>query len=151
MPPNDVTFTPTDLARHPREVMDAARAYAGATIRDKDGTSFVLWSRARGTRAEYLSATYANASTILLDLHRGRPADPLRYGRLGWAASLSDDAREEFVDELLETLARFDVLGVDKTEDLLYAWQETAKIYADPDLRDELQQPLPAPVHDVEL
>lgn len=143
----EMTFQATDLARSTREVMTAAGTPSGAVIRDKDGRSFLLAPAATVSRDRYVLEGLRSAVRVLrlltLDAFHG---EPLLYGDLAWLADLPENDQREFCWEYIKALETISVIGVEGVEDLLYAWQQTARAWADPEIRDQLTAELSAPL-----
>jgi hypothetical protein len=147
-----VTFQATDLARHHRTVVDAARA-GRALLRDKDGTALVL------APAADIERTYQIAE-LALDLIRVRQAVDQGvgnhsagvYGDLAWMSVLPDDVQRRFLDELAETLlVAASGTSLRPVELLLGDWRASAEAWADLETREALPAEEPAPPADVEL
>ena len=148
----DTTFQATDLARRSRDVLSAARTVGGAIIRDKDGESLLVEPAARSGRARYELAGMRNAFRVLRLLSMPAEArDPVLYGELAWLAALSETAQEQFVWEYVRMLEAMDATGPEPVEQLTYEWRQTARAWADEDLRGELIAPLAAPLAHIEL
>jgi hypothetical protein len=148
----DMTFQATDLARRSRDVLSAARTVGGAIIRDKDGESLLVEPAARSGRARYELAGMRNAFRVLRLLampfeHR----DPVLYGELAWLAVLPGADQESFVWEYVRMLEAMGATGPEPVEQLIYEWRQTARAWADEDLRGELLSPQPNPSSHVEL
>ena len=147
-----VAFQATDLARHHRAVVDAARA-GRALLRDKDGTALVL------APAADIERTYQIAA-LALDLIRARQAVDQEvgkrsaglYGDLAWMSVLPDDAQRQFLDELAETLlVAASGTSLRPVEMLLDDWRASAEAWADLDTREAPPAEEPEPLADVEL
>jgi hypothetical protein len=148
----DTTFQATDLARRSREVLVAARTSTGAIIRDKDGESLLVEPAGRSGRVRYELAGMRNAVRVLrlLDM----PADtrdPVLYGELAWVAGLDEDDQRLFAWEFVRALEAIDATGPEPVEQLLYEWRQTARAWADDELRGELSTPLSEPPPAIEL
>jgi hypothetical protein len=147
-----VTYQATDLARHHREVLDAARS-GQALLRDKDGTALVL------APAADVERTYEIAE-LALELIRARraidhdavPRSAALYGDFAWMSVLPDDAQRRFLDELTEgLLVAASGTSLRPVELLLGDWRATAEAWADPDTREALLASEPALLADIEL
>lgn len=148
----DTTFQATDLARRAREVLDAARHPGGALIRDKDGTSFLVTPAGRASRERYALNGMQSAVRALSLLGADRDSrDAVLYGEMAWLAVLPDEEQRRFVWEYLRALETSLGVGLDPVEQLLYEWQQTARIYADADLFAALTGDLDQPLTDIEL
>jgi hypothetical protein len=148
----DSTFQATDLARRAREVMEAARRPGGALIRDKDGTAFSLSPAGGAGRMRYTLAGLRDAVRVLRLLSLAAEVrDPVLYGDLAWAAALPDPEQVEFAWEYIRALESIPSTGVEAVEQLLYDWQQTARIFGDEGLRVSLGTDLDSPLDDVEL
>ena len=149
----DTTFQATDLARRARDVMSAARLPGGALIRDKDGTSFLLAPAGTVSREHYVLAGMKDAVRVLrlVAMPRSPDRDPVLYGDFAWLAELPDDAQCDFAWEYVRLLEAVPGRGTEPVEQMLYEWQQTARAYADEELRGELIGNLGAPLTDVEL
>lgn len=145
------SFQATDLQRKSREVLDAARTAQGALIRDKDGTNLLVLPAGRVSITEYLLAGQTAALRILRLTSEEPAADPLLYGDLGWLAGLPVDMQREFAWEYVQALQAIPSTGIDPVEDLIYDWQQTARIWGDEQLRAELTSPLDGPMENAAL
>jgi hypothetical protein len=150
--PTGTIYQSTDLARRAREVMEAAHQPGGALIRDKDGTSFLLAPARASTIGRYLLDGLRSAVRVFFALQMPvEDRDSLYYGSLAWLAILPDDDQREFVGQYVRALEDVEVTGLHFVEQLVYEWQQTARVWADEALRSELTADLPSPLHDVEL
>lgn len=148
----DVTFQSTDLARRARDVLVAARTSSGAVIRDKDGESLLLEPARRAARRGYELEGLRRAVRLLGVLRLpAEQRDPVLFGEFAWAALLPEADQAQFVWEYVRALEAVSSTGSDTVEQLVYEWQQTARVWADEDLRSELTAPLDAPLHDVDL
>ena len=147
-----ITYQVTDLARHHRAVVDAARA-GRALLRDKDGTALVL------APAAEIERTYEIAE-LALELIRARQAvdrgvgnhSAGLFGDLAWMSVLPDDAQRQFLDEITETLlVAASGTSLRPVELALGDWRATAEAWADLETREALLADEPAPLTDVEL
>jgi hypothetical protein len=147
-----ITYQVTDLARHHRAVVDAARA-GRALLRDKDGTALVL------APAAEIERTYEIAE-LALELIRARQAVDQQvgnrsaglFGDLAWMSVLPDDAQRQFLDEITETLlVAASGTSLRPVELALGDWRATAEAWADLETREALLADEPAPLTDVEL
>lgn len=147
-----LAYQATDLARHHREVIDAARA-GRALVRDKDGTSLTLAPSADIERTDEIAE-------LALELIRARQTveqgvdrrSPTGYGGLAWLSVLPDADQRRFLDELAETLlVAASGTSLRPVELLLDDWRATAEAWADPDTREALLANERAPLVDVEL
>ena len=147
-----ITYQVTDLARHHRAVVDAARA-GRALLRDKDGTALVL------APAAEIERTYELAE-LALELIRARQAVDQQvgnrsaglFGDLAWMSVLPDDAQRQFLDEITETLlVAASGTSLRPVELALGDWRATAEAWADLETREALLADEPAPLTDVEL
>lgn len=148
----DTTFQATDLARRSRDVLVAARTSTGAIIRDKDGESLLVEPAGRSGRARYELAGMRNALRVLRLLDMPQDArDPVLYGELAWVAVLAERDQRMFAWEFVRALEAMDATGPEPIEQLLYEWRQTARAWADEDLRGELIDPIAEPLADIEL
>ena len=147
-----VAYQATDLARHHRAVIDAARS-GQALLRDKDGTALVL------APAADIERTYEIAE-LALELIRARQAVDREteqrsaglYGDLAWLSVLPDVVQRRCLDELTEALlVASSGMSLRPVELLLGDWRATAEAWADPDTREALVAEEAAPLVDVEL
>ena len=147
-----VAYQATDLARHHRAVIDAARA-GRALLRDKDGSALVL------APAAEIDRTYEIAE-LALELIRARQAVDREagqrsaglYGDLAWLTVLPDDIQRRCLDELTEALlVASSGLSLRPLELLLGDWRATAEAWADPDAREALLAEETEPLVDIEL
>ena len=147
-----VAYQATDLARHHRAVIDAARS-GQALLRDKDGTALVL------APAADIERTYEIAE-FALELIRARQAVDREteqrsaglYGDLAWLSVLPDEIQRRCLDELTEALlVASSGMSLRPVELLLGDWRATAEAWADPDTREALVAEEAAPLVDVEL
>lgn len=148
----ETSFQVSDLQRNAREVLDAARTSEGALIRDKDGVNLKVMLASRASRESYVLEGLSDVLRLfrLIDL----PAeirDPFLYGDLIWVSNLQIDAQREFAWNYARTLQAVPANGTEQVEELLYDWQQTARIHADADLHSELVGDLDEPLFDVEL
>lgn len=148
----DTTFQATDLARRSRDVLSAARSVTGAIIRDKDGESLLVEPAGRSGRVRYELAGMRNALRVLrlLDMPE-HSRDPVLYGELAWIAVLPENDQKLFAWEFVRALESLDATGPEPIEQVLYEWRQTARAWADEDLRGELNEPITAPLTDIEL
>ena len=77
--------------------------------------------------------------------------DSLSYGTLSWMAPLSDDDKLAFLEEFLATLQSVSATGPGPVEDLLYDWQQTARVLADPELTARLTANIETRLRSVDL
>jgi hypothetical protein len=147
-----VAYQATDLARHHREVIDAARA-GRALVRDKDGTALILAPAADIERNEEIAG-------LALELVRVRQAieqpderrSPAAYGELAWVSVLPEADQRQFLDELTEALlVAASGTALRPVELLIGDWRATAEAWADPDTRAALIAKEKAPLPAVEL
>lgn len=146
-------FTATDVARASRAVLDRGHRTSGALIRDTDGTALLLAPAAKIRRDEYTRAGFRDAAHLLLALLAKSDTEPSpgALGDLAWLTVLPFEDQVHFVAEYVHALDRADGLGEEPVEQLLYDWQQTARAWADDEVRDGLVGDLPAPLSDVEL
>ena len=149
---NAVAYQATDLARHHREVIDAARA-GRALVRDKDGTALILALAADVERSDEIAR-------LALELVRARQTftlpdelrSPAAYGDLAWVSVLPDDDQRQFLDELTEALlVAASGTSLRPVELLVGDWRATAEAWANPDTRESLLAKEKAPLTTVEL
>jgi hypothetical protein len=147
-----VAYQATDLARHHRAVIDAARS-GQALLRDKDGTALVL------APAAEIERTYEIAE-LALELIRARQAVDREvgrrsagpYGDLAWLSVLPDEVQRRCLDEITEALlVASSGTSLRPVELLLGDWRATAEAWADPDTRQALMLEETAPLDDTEL
>ncbi len=146
-----VAYQATDLARHHREVIDAARK-GRAIVRDKDGTALILAPAAdiqRTDEIEDLAVELIRARQALDQLGLNSPG---AYGRLSWLSALPDDDRRQCLDELAEALLiAASGTSLRPVEILIDDWRATAEAWADPDTRAALLAREQTPLADAEL
>lgn len=148
----DTTFQATDLARRSREVLSAARSSTGAIIRDKDGESLLVEPAARSGRVRYELAGMRNAVRVLRLLALPEDVrDPVLYGEFAWLAVLPEEEQKQFSWEFVRALEAMDATGPEPVEQFLYEWRQTARAWADEELRGELTAPVTAPLTAIEL
>ena len=149
---SDEVYQATDLARRSREVMDAAHRPGGALIRDKDGTPFLL-APAAASRLEHFALVALRSMTrAFIALQQPRQTrDSLLYGDLVWLAVLPDEDQRTFIGEYARAVEAVDATGVDPVEQLVYEWRQTARAWADEDLREQLMSSDDEPLTDTEL
>ncbi|HEX7431236.1 MAG TPA: hypothetical protein VF293_03495, partial [Candidatus Limnocylindrales bacterium] len=132
-----VAYQATDLARHHRAVIDAARS-GQALLRDKDGTALVL------APAADIERTYEIAE-LALELIRARQAVDREtgqrsaglYGDLAWLSVLPDEVQRRCLDELAEALlVASSGMSLRPVDLLLGDWRATTEAWADPDTRE---------------
>lgn len=146
------TFQPTDLVRRPRDVLSAARTATGALIRDKDGESLLVAPAIRSFLAQYELAAMRNSLRLLrLIAMPELVRDPVLYGEFAWLAVLPASDQEQFVWELVRAIEAVEATGAEPVEQLLYEWRQTARAWADEDVRGDLLAPLVEPLAHVEL
>jgi hypothetical protein len=132
--------------------MDAAHRPGGALIRDKDGTPFLLRAARTTALEQYaLQGLRSAMRTVLVLQQSTAERDPLHYGDFSWLATLPEHDQHEFVVEYVRALEAVEATGTEPVEQLVYEWQQTARAWADEDLRGELTADLPEPLHDVSL
>jgi len=142
MKTEELTFS--TFLRNPREVIDrleygdvvlrrrgapSIRVSFDGRMRDRDdGTSLVARMLADATRDEH-----------------GRQALVRALGHVfAWVDLLPQHAREEFLEEFLRTAEAAAEVGTHAPlAQLVRAWRETAAIYADPELFEQMTGPLP--------
>lgn len=129
------TYTPTDVQRRYREILDVART-GSARIRDTDGTTLVLspagdveflsgFLRHYVDHARFLSALATNAGTPSSAWADGTPYP--------FVAALDDDEVQEFARELSGMLRHAaETHSLEAHEGTIAAWRSTAEIVADP-------------------
>jgi hypothetical protein len=147
----EVMYQATDLARKSRDVLEAAR-HGRALIRDKDGTAFEILLAGTSSRQRFVFAGMQRfiQTLSLLEIERGR-RDPVLYGDFAWLAALPDDEQRRFIWEYVRAIEAALGIGPEVVDQLVYEWQQTARVYADPDLLAELTADVAAPLADVEL
>jgi hypothetical protein len=146
------TFQATDLSRHHREVLDAARRPGGAVIRDKDGVSLLITYASGVSLDQYVLAGIKDAVRVLgLLTMPAELRDPIQYGDLAWVALLPENDQATFIWEYVRALEATAATGIDVVEQLVYEWQQTARAWSDADLRAQLTGDLDEPVADVAL
>jgi hypothetical protein len=147
----EVMYQATDLARKSRDVLEAAR-HGRALIRDKDGTAFEILLAGTSSRQRFVFAGMQRfiQTLSLLEIERGR-RDPVLYGDFAWLAALPDDEQRRFIWEYVRAIEAALGIGPEVVDQLVHEWQQTARVYADPDLLAELTADVAAPLADVEL
>jgi hypothetical protein len=146
------SFQATDLQRNARDVLNAARTPEGALIRDKDGTNFLVSLAGRTSRDGYALEGLTNVLRILrLTSLDDAQRDPVLYGELAWVAALPVDAQVEFAWAYASAIQSIASMGVGPVEDLIYDWQQTARIQRDEKLHRSLTEAITSPLHHVEL
>jgi hypothetical protein len=145
-----VVFQSTDLARRSRTVMDAAGKPGGALVRDKSGRTFLIAAVSEVSRDQYALEHLRSAAVAMLMLSRDKH-DSLSYGTLSWMAPLSDEHKLAFLEEYLATLQSVSATGPGPVEDLLYDWQQTARVLADTELTARLTADIETPEHPVSV
>ena len=140
------TFQSTDLARSAAKVMAAARTHLGALIRDKDGRTYALTAAAPIAAMQYALDGLSDAVVLQELLKSEGPRRPTQYGKFAWLTSLPDEGQHEFLNEYIPALLQVRVTGIEPVEDLLYSWQQTARIHEDPALLAELSTPIDEPL-----
>ena len=146
------SFQATDLQRHSRDVLDAARTPEGALVRDKDGTNYWVIPAGRVSQDAFIKDALLEVLRIL-SLVRLADADrdPALYGDLGWVAVLPVEAQSDFAWAYARAVQAVPSTGLAVVEDLVYDWQQTARAWADHRLVDELTSPIDEPLDDVAL
>ncbi len=138
-PPSTPIFQPSDLNRHGKAVMDAAREHQ-ARIRDKDGASYVLLPEHRLADLEVLASIAVNLAVLTRARElRGTDLDLSDYGDWTWLEHLDSEDLSEFITEVREGLIRA-IREVDTAplSRLIADWRTTARALADDDRRDVL-------------
>lgn len=146
-------YTATDVARDTRRVLDEGHRPTGALIRDTDGTALLLSPAMKAQLDRYTRTGFRDTAHLLLRIVRP-PSDEFDTGALGnlaWLSVLPLEDRVQFAVEYLRVLDQADGLGDAPVEQLVYEWQQTARAWADEDVRAGLVGDLPEPLHDVEL
>jgi hypothetical protein len=147
-------FQATDVQRKSRAVLDAAHQPGGALIRDRDGEALHIGLAQEASLEHYLRRGFQNAAAIALAClaaHRGPSLTDPDFGDLAWVTVLPGDQQMLFVRDYVAALRKAPGLGTDQVDQLVYEWQQTARAWADEDLRDELRTDIPEPLYDVEL
>lgn len=132
--------TLTELLRSPRTVV-AGLDRGDVVVRRRDGDDFVILSLAR-YRDE--SAAVGLVAAML----RSAPSLPGTLGNalqahLPWVRFLPEADREQFAEELLDTIAAAASLGTfAPVSVLVHQWRHTAEVWADPDLLQALLPPI---------
>ena len=146
------SFQATDLQRNARDVLNAARTPEGALIRDKDGTNFLVSLAGRASRDGYALEGLTNVLRLLrLTSLDDAQRDPVLYGALAWAAALPVDAQVEFAWAYANAIQSIASTGLGPVEDLIYDWQQTARVHGDTKLHGSLTNTIKTPLHHVEL
>lgn len=144
------TFQATDVARRSREVLDSGQA-GGTLIRDKDGVVLLLAPAEDIARQEELAVVAAD----FLRLHRVIATDERdvgSYGGFGWVSVFDLEDQRRFAAELEAPLLMALSGGpVEQLRNLIDDWRATAEVWAEEELRAELQEPLDEPLADVPL
>lgn len=143
---DEVTFLASDLATKRTEVISAGRTASGATIRDKDGFTLLLIDAARVRRERYELEGLTDVLTLLSLLRTGTPVTAVAYGSFAWLAELPVEEQEKFVWEYASALLRVKATGYEPVEQLMYEWQQTARVWSDPLSREELSVPVSEPL-----
>lgn len=146
------TYQSSDLQRQYRTILDEAREH-GALIRDKDGLSLTLAPTGAIERAHALVGYIPSLVQLEHLIHEPRPTRRVSaFGAFAWAATLDEDDLIAFVREFADALLVAASGGpLRPVEELIYDWQVTAELMADPDLVAELTEDADEPLHDVEL
>lgn len=145
-------FQATDLQRHARDVLDAARE-SGAVVRDKDGVLLLIRPAEDAQRDGYMSDVLWGVVCLeralrLPTAERG----PAMYGPFAWISVMPDSDQNRFLlDVVDEALVSRNSGSKGKLEDLIDDWKASALTWSDEDLREELTKDLYAPLHDVVL
>lgn len=130
------TFTPTDVQRRYREILDLARADGSARIRDTDGTTLILAPAANVEFHQGLARHLVDYSRFqaAYAAHAGTPATTWAAGTpYPFVAALNVDEVTEFLRELIATLlSAAETQTLEAHEGNLAAWRSTAEIVADP-------------------
>lgn len=147
----EVMYQATDLARKSRDVLESAR-HGHAVIRDKDGTAFEVLPAGASSRQRFVLAGMQRfvRTLSLLEIDRSR-RDPVLYGDFAWMAPLPDDEQRRFIWQYVRAVEVSLGIGTELVDQLVYEWQQTARVHADPDLLAELTTDLPEPLSDVVL
>lgn len=146
------SFQATDLQRNARDVLNAARTPEGALIRDKDGTNFLVSLAGRASRDGYALEGLTNVLRILrLTSLDEAQRDPVLYGELAWVSALPVDAQVEFAWAYANAIQSIASTGLGPVEDLIYDWQQTARVHGDTKLHGSLTNTIKTPLHHVEL
>lgn len=139
-PPSTPIFQPSDLNRHGKAVMDAARADQ-ARIRDKDGSSFVLLPEHRFVDLRAVADIAGNLATLerARSIRGTQALDLADFGDWTWLEHLDADDLGEFVTEVREALIRA-IRGSRPSAlvQLISEWRTTANVLADEERREVL-------------
>lgn len=129
-------FQASDLDRHGRAILDAART-GEARVREADGTSFLVIPARRAQALAGVARAAANLAMIEQAL--AAPGDHLTAGDFGewaWLRHLERDDLHEFVGDMRQAIisaVREEVS--DPLDTIVREWQVTADALADPDRR----------------
>lgn len=147
-----LAYQATDLARHHREVIDAARS-GRALVRDKDGTVLILTLASDFDRNDDI----AGLALEMVRVQQTISQPPNRrlangYGGWAWLSVLPDEDQRRFVEEMTATLlVAASGTSLRPVELLIGDWRATAEAWADPDTRERLLAEETAPLADVVL
>jgi len=142
MTTQELTFS--TFLRHPKQV--TARLQFGDVVLRRRGARALRLSlegrnKDRDTDTALVARMLADAATD--DAGRKVLLKALRH-TLTWIDILPRDAQNEFLGEFLRTAQASAEVGAHAPlGQLLRDWQETAALYADPELTRELTRPLP--------
>lgn len=130
-------FQLSDLNRHGKDVMDAARS-GRARIRDADGSGFVLLREDELTRFESLASVAVNLATIerARAIRGTETLDMTDYAEWTWLEQFDDADLAEFVSEVRDALIRaIRDLDPGPVLTILRDWRTTARALSDDDRR----------------
>jgi hypothetical protein len=132
----------TDFLRDPSRVVEQL-ARGDVLLRRRSAPDLVL---SYASRADEMTSTVSLYARLLVSMLMDDELRPrlLEGDAIPWLRFLPREAREEFLTELADTTAAAAELGVTApVAQVVHEWQQTAAIYADPELRRELTRPLP--------
>ncbi|MGH8905040.1 MAG: hypothetical protein ACRD0K_00600 [Egibacteraceae bacterium] len=142
--PTSEDLTLSTFLRNPTAVL-AQVDRGDVVLRRRDARALRLSLEGRSRDRDAGTALVARMLAVLAEEDTGRAAVARALQRsLAWTDMLPRQARDEFVAEFLRTVEACAEIGAPAPlMQLLRQWQETAAIYADPELARTLTSPLP--------
>lgn len=139
----DVRFS--DLLRDPKRVTAKLDSVPALHVHRRDAEDLVITTATRDERRQEGASAVAQLFNELMRQNTGAQAVlaslPAVYP---WMRFLPADDTHQFSVELVRTLrACAEIDAYDALHELVMVWRKTAAIWADPDLAQQLQEPLP--------
>jgi hypothetical protein len=142
MKTEELTFS--TFLRNPREVVDRLE-YGDVVLRRRGAPPIRVSLDGRMRDRDTGTSLVAHMLADVTNDEGGREALVRALGHvLAWVDLLPQHAREEFLEEFLRTAEAAGEVGTHAPlAQLVRAWRETAAIYADPELFEQMTKPLP--------